>query len=321
MIFRLYISLGCLVPLFLWGDASQNYTLDCHAMNEGSVLGASENYTADISSMHGGTFQSLNYSDRIGYAGQLADVVALNVFAGPDLLILNEGEARQFLVVLTYDDTSLAAAATERLTWNSGDSQKLVIDDKGFATAVAVYQDTEVMISVTCYGFSKVLSLTVVNSGGDNFGAYAADGLPDTWQVEYFGESGSQGGPTVDSDSDGLNNLQEYAFGMNPSQGSAAAVAWSGSTLLNAGAPIAFASGTASTFTFRAVFARRVDYLAAHLAYTVEFSADLSTWKASTSKPTVLAADSQVQAVSVPYPFFVDGKKAKFFRVKVQSLQ
>jgi hypothetical protein len=89
--------------------------------------------------------------------------------------------------------------------------------------------------------------------------------------------------------------------------------------LQSAGTPIAFASGTGSSFTFRAVFARRLDYLTAHLTYAVEFSADLATWKASTSTPTVLAADGQMQAVSVPYPFSVNGKKAKFFRVKVQS--
>jgi hypothetical protein len=321
MIFRLYISLGCLVPLSLWGDAIQNYTLDCHAMNEGSALGTSENYTADISSMHGDTSRSLNYSDRTGYAGQLADVVAVNVSATPDLLILNEGEARQFLVLLTYDDASLAVAATERLTWNSGDSQKLVIDDKGFATAAAVYQDAEVMISASCYGFSKVISLTVVNSVSDNFGLYAADGLADTWQVQYFGEYSLLGGPNTDVDGDGLTNLQEYAFGMNPEQSSTTTIAWSGSILENRGLPVAFASGMDGSFTFRAVFSRRKNYLTSKLGYSVEFSGDLLAWKASTSTPKVLADDGEIQAVSVPYPFFVNGKKARFFRVKVQALK
>jgi hypothetical protein len=109
--------------------------------------------------------------------------------------------------------------------------------------------------------------------------------------VTYFGESGSPttAGPEADPDADGLSNLQEYAFGMNPSQGS---------------------SGTAGSFTFRAVFARRKDFSAAGLSYTVEFSGDLSSWRASTATPSVLADDSEIQAVSVPYPFFVNGKKA-----------
>jgi hypothetical protein len=68
------------------------------------------------------------------------------------------------------------------------------------------------------------------------------------------------------------------------------------------------------------VFARRKDFAAAGLTYTVEFSGDLATWMDSTSTPSVLADDGTIQVVSVPYPFFVNGKKATFFRVKVQSL-
>jgi hypothetical protein len=33
----------------------------------------------------------------------------------------------------------------------------------------------------------------------------------------------------------------------------------------------------------------------------------------------VLADDGEFQVVSVPYPFFVNGRKATFFRVKVLS--
>jgi hypothetical protein len=130
--------------------------------------------------------------------------------------------------------------------------------------------------------------------------------------VTYFGESGSPttAGPEAVPDADGLSNLQEYAFGMNPSQGSSGMLEWSGSTLQQRGVPKPFASGTAGSFTFRAVFARRKDFSAAGLSYTVEFSGDLSSWRASTATPSVLADDSEIQAVSVPYPFFVNGKKA-----------
>ena len=78
-------------------------------------------------------------------------------------------------------------------------------------------------------------------------------------------------------------------------------------------------TSTATSFTFRAVFARRTDFAAAGLSYRVEFSGDLSTWRASTSTPAILAENSEMQVVSVPYPFFVNGKKARFFRVKVTS--
>lgn len=80
-----------------------------------------------------------------------------------------------------------------------------------------------------------------------------------------------------------------------------------------------FASNMADSVAFRAVFARRKNHVAAGLSYTVEFSGDLATWRASTSTPSVLADDGEVEAVFVPYPLFVNGNEARFFRVKVQS--
>ena len=138
--------------------------------------------------------------------------------------------------------------------------------------------------------------------------------------MQYFGESGSQTAAGADADSDGLSNLLEYAFGMNPRQGSRGMLQWSGSNLLEPGVPTPYASGTAGSFNYYAVFARRKDFAAAGLTYTVEFSGDLAIWMDSTSTPSVLADDGTIQVVSVPYPFFVNGKKATFFRVKVQSL-
>lgn len=319
MIPRCVISLGMLMSLSAWAGSSQNYTLELSTLDNGSSLGDSANYIADFSNTLGGAGSSTNYSNRMGYSGQLADVVDMQVIATSAAFTMNEGGTRQLAAVLTYDDASLAVPAAERLTWSVSSGAALSIGAAGLVTAGSVYQDTAAEVHAAYPNFSDTLGLTILNAGTDDFGAYAADGLPDTWQVQYFGESGLQGRPSGDSDGDGLNNLQEYAFGMNPSQGSAAAVAWSGTALENAGTPVAYASGSGSSFTFRAVFARRLDYLTAHLTYAVEFSADLVTWKASTSTPTVLAADGQVQAASVPYPFSVNGKKAKFFRVKVQS--
>ncbi len=43
------------------------------------------------------------------------------------------------------------------------------------------------------------------------------DGLPDTWQLQYFGYLGAPGaGPLDDPDHDGMNNLREYQTGSNP---------------------------------------------------------------------------------------------------------
>ena len=68
---------------------------------------------------------------------------------------------------------------------------------------------------------------------------------------------------------------------------------------------------------YRAVFIRRKDYLAAGLVYTPQFSANLGTWANSLIEPTVLADDGTFQAVSVPYPPFIGGKKVRFFRMSI----
>jgi hypothetical protein len=319
MIPRAIILSGWLIPLTAWCGSSQNYTLEHGSIDNGGSPGGSGNYVADMSSAPGGAAGSANYANRAGYAGQLADVVALELAAASASLTIVERGTQRLVAVLTYDDASLAAPAAGRVSWSVSGSALLNISSTGVATAGSVYQDTAAAITAGYLNFSDTLSLVVLNSGTDDFGSYAADGLPDTWQVQYFGESGIQTAAGADADSDGLSNLQEYAFGMNPRQGSSGMLRWSGSNLLERGVATPFASGTAGSFTFRAVFARRKDFAAAGLSYTVEFSGDLATWKASGSTPSVLAEDGEIQAVSVPYPFFVNGKKATYFRVKVQS--
>ena len=43
------------------------------------------------------------------------------------------------------------------------------------------------------------------------------DGLPDTWQIQYFGSiSSPQASPGADPDGDGFSNLQEYLAGTDP---------------------------------------------------------------------------------------------------------
>ena len=65
----------------------------------------------------------------------------------------------------------------------------------------------------------------------------------------------------------------------------------------------------------RAIFVRRKDASTLGITYTVQFSANLTTWQSSTVTPTVLADDGTYQVVSVPYPFFIGTKKARFFHV------
>jgi hypothetical protein len=265
------------------------------------------------------TRPSADYAFRGGYAGQLHDVTGIAIDAPSSPLTLDERATRQLGATAIHDDASRTALTADQVDWSVQSGPLSSIDSGGLVTAASVYQNA-VAVARASYGvFSATGEITVVNTGVDDFAPYAADGLEDSWQVRYFGEAGTFGGAASNPDSDGSDNLQEFAFGTDPTVASGDSVRWSGSTLQATGLPVPYAFKSSSGFAFRAVFSRRRDFAAFGLSYTVEFSGDLVTWRASTATPSVLADDGQFQVVSVPYPFFVNGRKATFFRVKVLS--
>jgi hypothetical protein len=302
---------------------STDYSLEPAVLDGGGTAGSSADYALNPSIGPGIAGSSAGYGLRGGFSGMLSNPSSLALTAAGAADRMNERATLQLEARIRYDDDTLAAFAlpAANLTWSVADGPLASVNSAGLATAGSVYQETPATARATYQSLEGRLPLTVRNLTNDDFGFYAADGLPDPWQVQYFGETSLQtvAGADADPDADGLTNFQEYAFGTDPSLGASGVLRWSGSNLLERGVPTPFASGTAGSFTFRAVFARRKDFAAAGLSYTVEFSGDLSTWRASTSTPSVLAEDSVIQAVSVPYPFFVNGKKATYFRVRVRS--
>lgn len=145
----------------------------------------------------------------------------------------------------------------------------------------------------------------------------------ENWAAEK-GLPPSAAGPMADADGDGVPNLMEFAFGTSPSASSTAPMQFSGTfaggvTLTQPGQPAVAHEPTPTGTDYRAVFVRREDHAAVGLNYTVKFSADLITWQTSTVTPTVLGSDGTHQAVSVPYPLFIGGKKARFFQVGVDA--
>jgi hypothetical protein len=125
--------------------------------------------------------------------------------------------------------------------------------------------------------------------------------------------------PTDNQDGDSLTNLQEFAFGTQPTV-STGEIAYSGGTITTPGAPKIVAA--AGTYTM--VFGRRADYVAAGLTYTVQFSADLVTWVDNddvANVPAQVATDNTINVMSVTYPATIVTQSGtpnpKFSRVKV----
>jgi len=133
---------------------------------------------------------------------------------------------------------------------------------------------------------------------------------------------------TGNPDNDSFTNLQEFAFGMDPTLASTQQLSFAaGGDITQAGPPklMDFAAQGGEP-EYRAVFLRRKDHVAAGLQYTVEFSADLSQWTSSDTTPSLLTdpqGSGGMEAVSVPYPPTVPAKEGaenlapRFFRVGV----
>lgn len=148
----------------------------------------------------------------------------------------------------------------------------------------------------------------------------------ESWRQLYFGATSNTGSAadTADFDGDSVQNVVELAFGTNPALNTsgAAALQYTGTfagngTVTAAGQPITMFESAGNGIDFRALFVRRLNFAAYGLTYTPQFSADLINWQDSAATPAVLADDGAVEVVSVPYPPFVGGKKARFFRISI----
>jgi hypothetical protein len=320
MTLRALLLFLCSAPLLAAVGTSANYTLAVGTFDGGGGKGVTANYEIDFSMGPGESGASLNTLSRTGFAGGLMDPLALEIDRSAAPWSFNEQTTRQLAAHLLLDDDTLQALAAAEVDWSIVSGPITEVGATGNATAAAVYQDTPAVVGASHAGFSSTRAFSILNVDNDDFGTYAADGLSDLWQVSYFGVNNVQAGQATDADGDGLKNLQEFAFGTHPLLSNSRPVAWSGAVLQQRGLPLPSVEPNGDAFSFRAVFSRRKDREAVGLAYSVEFSSDLATWQTSTSTPVVLAQDEEVEVVSVPYPLFLNGKKAGFFRVRVGSL-
>lgn len=118
--------------------------------------------------------------------------------------------------------------------------------------------------------------------------------------------------PGDDPDGDGFTNLQEFAFGTDPTVPTMGPLTFSEGAVTSPGQPVLVEEDG----IFHAVFARRKDHAAQGLIYTVQFSADLAPgWAVSEAMPTVMATGAEIDAVRVLFPTTIPAPR--FFRVGV----
>ena len=213
---------------------STNYSVPTDTADAGGNRTTSAAYTHDGSA--GGivgisTVAAPAETAKSGYVGQLYDVTGLTPTAATTNV--NEGATLQLGAWQALDDSTFLAVPAASVAWSTVNGP-LSISSGGLATAGAVYQNTSATAQGIALGFTGTLGLTVVNTLPDNFGTYAADGITDAWQVQYFGEGNALAAPGVDADGDGQNNLTEFRAGYIPTNASSRfttrALSLSGST-------------------------------------------------------------------------------------------
>ncbi|MFO1440414.1 MAG: Ig-like domain-containing protein [Verrucomicrobiaceae bacterium] len=194
------------------------------------------------------------------------------------------------------------------LCYNSGGTLNL---DVNGTTLSATYIEK----GATTGTYTTPDNFTIIKQGAaDSDG----DGLTDEFEIANGLNRNSATDSSNDSDGDGISNLVEFAFGTNPGSSDPGKLEVSGGVITKRGQPDVSITSTTNGVDFKAAFCRRKDQSTAGLTYTVQFSADLSTWQSSTVTPSVIADDGTYQVVTVRYPFFLnDGQKARFFRVTV----
>jgi hypothetical protein len=162
----------------------------------------------------GGVASAPGIATRPGFAGQLYDVQGFGIGASP--ATVNEGGTRQLTARAILDDGSALVLPATNVSWSPLSGPIASITTGGLVTGSTVFQDTLVSVRGTYLSRSSTLSLTVLNTVADNYGAYAGDGVEDAWQVQYFGVGNAAAGPAADPDGDGQNNQFEYGAGTVP---------------------------------------------------------------------------------------------------------
>jgi autotransporter-associated beta strand protein len=172
-------------------------------------------------------------------------------------------------------------------------------------------------------------NLTFVVTGGDpgKTGTATITTIQTKFQAWAAGYelTGDDALPTANPDGDSLTNLQEFAFGFNPTVSDGAGpLTISGSSITQNGPPHIYVEPGSGKFFLR--YTRRTDYAAAGLTYLQEFAANTLGSGAfqDVAGGSVVATGTgaggvAIEAVAIEFPDSLPGsdKKARFGRVGV----
>jgi hypothetical protein len=216
-LFNMKLSRKLATAVLVALSAVVNATAALVTVDSGGRRTTSTNYTMDVSlGGIGGVSTAIAPVTvaKQGYIGQLYEVTGLTVVAAPSSV--SESSNSQLSATATLDDATLLVLSGSNVNWNTPTFPIASINAFGLLTPAAVYTDTTGTVSGYYLGASNSTTLLVLDTDPDNFGIYTNDGIPDAWQVQYFGPNNPEGLAGADADGTGQNNLFKYLAGLNP---------------------------------------------------------------------------------------------------------
>lgn len=209
-----------LLPLILFSLAASSACAAVTAIQTvdlGGQRSSSSHYTADQSlgrvvgiSEAAAPLETI----RHGYIGQLTEVSGFNVLTETNAI--DEGASQTLSGLATLDDDTVTAVEGSEVSWEVVVFPLLSVSTSGLATATNVYEDTLAAVTGRYQTLESATNFLVINVNDDDFGTYAGDGLPDDWQVGYFGIDSAEAGPTNNVDLDTLSNEGEWTADTDP---------------------------------------------------------------------------------------------------------
>lgn len=273
-------------------STSAAYTITADTLSAGGGHATNASYSGDASLGGIGGISTVTTPAetlKSGYIAQLTEVTAVQLAA--TLTTLNEATTQQITATATLDDSTTAVLLGGDLSWSVLSGPLGSISATGLATAGNVYQTTAATAQGSYRGVNGTLGFTINNTGTDDLGIYAGDGLPDAWQAQYFGVNNPLAAPGADASGTGQNNLFKYTAGLDPTNHAAR-------FLTNTGG----GSG-GRTLTLSPRLPDRT--------YTVMYSGDLKNWQPLTG--AIIQDNGQTRTVTDP-----DGVSThKFYRVQI----
>ncbi|WP_395736575.1 hypothetical protein [Prosthecobacter sp.] len=287
----LLFLLLAVVPAHAAPRSSTSYTITADSLSAGGGHATSASYSGDASlGGFGGISTAAAPAETLksGYIAQLTEVTAVQLAATQTTL--NETTTQQLTATATLDDATTTALLGNDLSWSVVSGPISSISSSGLATAANVYQNTAATVQGSFRGIAGTLGFTIVNTGTDDLGIYAADGIPDTWQAQYFGVNNPLGIATADASGTGQNNLFKYTAGLNPTDHAARFFTTSGGT-----------GGRTITLSPRL----------SDRTYTVQYSTNFQNWLPLTG--ATIQDNGQTRTVTDPDAV----STRKFYRVQI----